>query len=295
MKGGTPKSTKRRVQEDHWLEIPATLLAQDGVIRLREPAETDLFSVLQRIRDGSYQKPFVLDDGMTRRLHFDFKAVQSEMCLKDPNKLVFAYTQKMMAFLLFLPDPKHVVIVGLGGGSLTKFCGQQLPRTKVTTVEIDANIIGLSSLFDLPPPSARMPIVHADAVDYFETSNELADVILIDGCDEWGTTPTFCQPAFHEQLRRRLRPEGVLVVNLIDLKDRSGQLLRTVKKLFTSGHTVLKVQSGGNHVLFAFNDPDGVPDWQRINRRAKLLEQQHGLDFRSFARQLQRNYQQWKA
>ena len=76
----------------------------------------------ERMMTGRYDKPFIVDDGCTRQLYFSGCFVQSSMRLDDPFDLDFAYTRKMMAFLLFVPDPGHVLMVGLGGGSLAKFC-----------------------------------------------------------------------------------------------------------------------------------------------------------------------------
>jgi spermidine synthase len=274
--------------EEHWFEIPAKLLREDGVIRLREPAESDVSQILHALKSGTYAKPFVVDDGMTRRLHFDFSSVQSEMSIAEPDELTFAYTRKMMAFLLFHPNPKHIVIVGLGGGSLTKFCYHRLPRSRITTVEIDEAVIGLSEIFRIPAPDRRLQLLHADAADYFAATGEAADVVLIDGCDRWGTAATFCMPAFYQDLRRRLRPRGMLVLNLTGLKNRIDAVLQTVDKVFGGRHAVVNVRVGGNRVLFVFNEPPVDVDWLRIRQQAKQLQSLHGLDFPAFARRLQR-------
>lgn len=289
LSGKTRAGRQRAHAEDHWFEIPATLVSQYGVIRLRERPGTDVSQILQSLRDGSYRRPFVLDDGVTRRLHFDFNSVQSEMTIGDPLELNFAYTRKMMSFLLFHPHPEHVVIVGLGGGSLTRFCYRQLPLTRVTTVEIDEDVIALSDLFRLPACGHRARLVHADAAEYFATTEEHADVVLIDGCDRWGTAPTFCEPAFYENLRLKLRRQGLLVVNLIGHDNRKGAILRSVAETFSGRYVLLDVPAGGNSLLFAFNDPDRVVDWSEVRRLAEELASRHGLDFPAFARRLQRN------
>lgn len=294
----TPPAPRRRKPartaakaENHWFEIPGTVLHHDGVIRLREPAGTDLCEILQQLRGGSYARPFVLDDGVTRTLHFDLQSVQSEMDLRDPTALGFAYTRKMMAFLLFQPQPRHVVIVGLGGGSLTRYCARQLPLTRVTTVEIDADVIGLSELFELPLDDTRVQLVHADAADYFASSEDRADVVLIDGCDRWGTAAVFGEPAFYATLKTRLRPHGLAVINLIGLDERLRAVIDTVSEAFGGNYLTLQVR-GGNRLLFAFNAPQQPIDWPRIQQRATALFDVHGLDFPDFAQRLQRSDRQ---
>ncbi|MDP9139235.1 MAG: spermidine synthase [Pseudomonadota bacterium] len=272
--------------EDHWLEIPARSMHFDGVIRLREPADTDLMHVLQMIRDGSYTKPFVIDDGISRSLHFDFRSVQSEMLIENPTQLTFAYTRKMMSFLLFNPDPRHIVIVGLGGGSLTRFCYNALPQSRLTTLEISRDVLALADLFHIPANDQRNRVLHADAADYFGDDDceddEPADVVLIDGCDRWGTAPVFCDASFYANLRQRMHPDGLLVVNMTGLDNRRAAMLRAASEVFTNQQLRVKVR-GGNHLLFAFNAPGRIINWSAIQQRARNLEQRHGLNFPMFA------------
>jgi spermidine synthase len=53
-----------------------------------------------------------------RHLHVGGRAIQSAMRLDAPDDLALAYTRAMMAALLFQPQPRDVVLIGLGGGSL---------------------------------------------------------------------------------------------------------------------------------------------------------------------------------
>ncbi|MGJ8669833.1 MAG: hypothetical protein ACSHXK_10125 [Oceanococcus sp.] len=274
--------------EDQWIEIPASILEQDGVIWVREPAETDQMDVLHDFLQGEYSKPFIMDNGEVRSLHFDFDAVQSEMLVDEPNALTFAYTRMMMAFLLFNPEPKDVVIVGLGGGSLTKFCYQQLPRTRVTTLEISEQVLGMAEMFEIPDSDKYKQVIHADAVDYFSTTEELFDVVLIDGCDQKGTAPVFCEPAFLLNVRNQLQDQGLLVMNLTGMNDSLAQIIATVEECFSTQPLVLNVNESRNKVLFAFHSSSSTNDWPEIRRRAKMLAEKHGLEFPSFARRLQR-------
>ena len=273
-----------------WCSIPASLLSEKGVVRLMEPPDSDVARLAHSIRNGDYAKPFVTDDGTSRRLHFNFRFVQSEMNLHSPDTLTFAYTRKMMAFLLFAPRPKHIIIIGLGGGSLTKFCYRQLPRTRVTTIEIDADVIGFGDLFEIPAQDARLKIVHADATEYFATSEEEADVVMLDGCDYDGVSPALCDAAFYRNVRERLSPDGLLVANLIGRAGRSIALQRLISEVFGGQTMTLDVRGGGNRLLFAFNNRDFVPDWQAIRDEAHKLDHRHGLDFSGFMRKLQYSY-----
>lgn len=277
-----------------WCTIPGELLNQHGVvIHIKEPAYADRSGLVERIIDGDYEKPFVVDDGITRRLHFDFCYVQSEMNVRQPYELVSAYTRKMMAFLLFTSKPKHVIIVGLGGGALTKFSYRQLPRARITTIEVNADVIALSALFELPSQDSRMAVVHADAAEYFAETDSYADVILLDGCDNIGIAPTFKNICFYQNLYARLRPHGMLALNLIGQGDQLAAHLRLLSDVFSNNLLVTDVSSNTNRIAFAFKDSEFCPDWEKIKSRANKLEQEHGLDFPRFARLLQRSHKRY--
>lgn len=277
-----------------WCMIPGALLSERGVVWLREPQYADRHQLVKRIRSGTYSKPFIIDDGVVRRLHFDLQFLQSEMSLGEPYALTFRYTRKMMAFLLFLPNPKHIVVVGLGGGSLTKFCCRQLPRARITTVEVDEDVIAFGEWFDVPAQNARVRLVHADARDYFSQVDDQADVILLDGCDKCGTAPEFLDDSFYENLRLRLRPQGILVVNMAGSARRQRSHHRHVENAFAGRVVVVDVNQCGNRLAFAFNDAPDFPDWRSLAERADDLAQRHGLDFHEFARLLLRGYRKKK-
>ncbi|HEY0973498.1 MAG TPA: hypothetical protein VGE57_03300 [Solimonas sp.] len=272
-----------------WYRLRDVFRSEAGTVHLREPARADLSRVRQQLRAGRYPHPFVFDDGEMLRLHFSLRYVQSAMRRDDPDALALAYTRKMMAFLLFQPQPRHVVVVGMGGGSLSKFCYRHLPRTRITTIELDARVIGCAELFQVPPPNARMRIEHADARDYFAGRPRLADAVLIDGCDRHGIADVFCEPAFYRDLDRHLAPGGMLVVNLIGGGPARRRLRRLLAERFDARPMELSVDADGNRILFAFKSPRPTLDWAALQARAAELQLACGLDFPAFARQLSRH------
>jgi spermidine synthase len=159
-------------------------------------------------------------------------------------------------------------------------------------VESNEDVIAFGEWFDLPPQSARMRLVHADARDYFAHANAdaPADVILMDGCDERGTAPEFRSGLFYENLRMRLRPRGILVVNMAGSVERQRSHRRLIAHAFAGRVIVVDVNDCGNRLAFAFNDTSDFPDLRSLVDRADRLEHQHGLDFREFARLLLRGY-----
>ena len=113
-------------------------------------------------------------------------AVQSSMSLLNPYALEFEYTRLMMGFLLFDHDPAHMLMIGLGGGSLPKFCHRYLPQTSIDVIEIDPGVIALRDAFHVPPDDARFRVIAADGKDYLHDGPAPVDVLLIDAYDGQG-------------------------------------------------------------------------------------------------------------
>jgi spermidine synthase len=278
----------------HFLEIPAAALGEKGVIYLAEPPDADAQHLIRQLREGTYPRPFVLDDGRLRKLHFSLALVQSEMLLADPQALHSAYTREMMGFLMFVPRPRHIVQIGLGGGSLAKYCHWLLPRSRITVVEIDADVVAFGELFHVPADDERFQVVCADAVEWFATTEERADVVLLDGYDEHGIVPAFCDESFYLSVRAQLRTGGLLVCNLA-LRDEEGSAhLDLLREVFSGRVIVQDVPEDGNRIAFAFNDPPFPPDMSAAHREARLLSQRTGIDFEASARRIERSAQRKK-
>jgi spermidine synthase len=273
----------------NWFEIPGKLISVKGRIRVLEPSGANLSELIDSFRHQRYSKPYVIDDGTTRHLYFDMRFLQSAMSTQHPHKLLLAYTCHMMAFLLFQPDPAHIVIVGLGGGSLTRACYRQLPRARITTIEIDEHVIALGELFEVPRSDARMRLLHADAIEYFAASGELADVVMVDACNKDGIAAAFREAGFYQNLRNRLTANGIAVINLIGLEDRAYEVRRIIYAAFEQRCLHIEI-AAGNHLLFGIKNPDFNPDWASIKRCAKELQKQTGLEFTAFAKLLEHSF-----
>ncbi|MEP6772674.1 MAG: fused MFS/spermidine synthase [Polaromonas sp.] len=154
------------------------------------------------------------DDGDTRSLHFTMDELQSRMLTQSPWRLEVDYTLTMMGFLLFRPVPLHIGMIGLGGGSLAKFCHRQLPRSRMTVVEINPDVVALRREFHVPDDDARFCVISADGADYLQASVPQFDVLLIDGFDHQGQPPALCSQRFYDDCFAALAADGVLVVNL---------------------------------------------------------------------------------
>ena len=163
---------------------------------------------------GSAAKPFVHDDGHIRSLHFSLGELQSQMNLQNTSQLQVDYTRTMMGFLMLHSAPASICMVGLGGGSLVKFCHSQLPASCLTVLEINPHVMALRRDFAMPDDDARLEVIQADGAAYLARQTGRFDVLLIDGFDHQGQPAALCTQGFYDDCYAALKPDGVLVVNL---------------------------------------------------------------------------------
>ena len=276
------------VRSRHWLTLPSPFETETGTLYLLDAPDTNLGRVRAELLDERYPRPFVVDDGELRYLYFNVRLMQSAMRLATPDTLELRYTQMMAAFLLFCPAPARIALIGLGGGSLLKFCHRQMPAAQFTAIEIDANVIALGELFFLPPPDDRLRIVHDDGARWLREGEEDLDVLLVDAFDPHGFAPELANREVLECAAGRLGERGVLVVNLAGEAERYAGLVADALVVFDGQTIVVPVPEDGNHVLFAFKARHFEPRWRWLHNLARELRARHGLDFPDLAQRLER-------
>lgn len=195
--------------------------------------------------------PLVRTEGDRRTLEFTPGDVQSEMLVSRPDALVLEYTRAMMCFALFVPDPRHIVMVGLGGGSLAKFCHRHFPRARITVLEIRDDVIALRDQFCLPPDDARLRILHCDAADHLARMPGCCDALLVDGFDTQGLPSDLTSSAFYGACRRALQPGGVLVANIFTYDPQYASALQRLRAAFDGRLAWFARIAGNNRILFA--------------------------------------------
>ncbi|QOY96122.1 fused MFS/spermidine synthase [Massilia sp. UMI-21] len=196
--------------------------------------------------------PIVSTRGDRRTLEFTPGDIQSEMRLSRPSALVLPYARAMMCFALLAPRPRHIVMVGLGGGSLAKFCHRHFPQARITVLELRADVIALRQQFQVPPDDARLRVLHCDAADWLARSDTaIADVLLVDGFDAAGLPPALSSAAFYADCRRALRPGGVLAANIFTYDPDYVSAVQRLRAAFDSHACWLSGIAGNNQILFA--------------------------------------------
>jgi spermidine synthase len=268
------------------LELASPAPLRQGRLRLLEPPGSSKSMLLQQLTDGTYDKPFIQDCGPLRSLHFDLGNVQSVMRHDDPDALCLAYTRKMMLFVLFNAHPRRILLLGLGGGSLAKFCYRHLPEATITVLEIDPNVLALRDEFQVPPDDERFRVVEGDCVGYVAKRSAREDIIMVDACDRDGVAPALSAPDFYLNVKRRLAADGVLVMNICgSLYDVENHIAR-MRGVFGNQLVTVPAKEDGNLIVLGFRSEPRTWEGMELDAHARKLEKRFGLAFPRFVRSM---------
>ncbi len=214
-----------------------------------------LFSVkryggtLIHTRRDEYGVMEVVESSIERSLHFGTPPVQSSMLLHDPTFPYLSYTRAMLVALLFQPQPRRILMVGLGGGSLVRFLRLQFPNAVIEVVELRAQVVELAQRYFNLSADPKLQLWVGDIADYAPPQHRY-DLILIDAFDHEGIATAVTDTAFFHYLREVLAATGVITMNLwVDDSLLLRQMQRQMESLFERNGLRLTVPGKANQVL----------------------------------------------
>jgi spermidine synthase len=212
--------------------------------------------------------PFVHEYHGAVSLHFNKVEVQSAMYKHAPDELVLSYTRTMMGFLVFNKQPRHVGMIGLGGGSMPKYCYRHLPDTTLSIAEINPEVIALRDRFLVPKDDHRFKIHCEDGADFVRRQPGRFDVLLVDGFDDKGQPPQLCSRQFYTHCYRSLTSPGLLVVNVSD----GHHLISRIRRSFRNQ---VIVADGGDSIsnIIVFAGKGNIHAVARSSPRTEKLAQ----------------------
>ena len=175
--------------------------------------------ILARER-SPYNDIYVIRKGNYRELWFKGNDgdyfLQSRVDIGRQKQLALVYSNMMMASLLFCPNPRRLLMVGLGGGSVTNFLSKWFPDLKIDVVEIDEKVIEISKKYFFLKESNRYRIFQEDGRVFIKNrkGQEQYDWIVLDAFKS-GSIPYHLKThEFYKEIRSVLKPNGVVGANL---------------------------------------------------------------------------------
>lgn len=235
----------------------------------------------------------IIENGYQRSLHFGSEPKQSSMDLNNPLRLCLSYTRAMLCGLLFKPEPRHILLIGLGGGSLAKFFLHHFPHCQIDAVEVRQHVTKLAHAYFGLPETDRLTIHHRDAAQFIHRqaiNGPAYDLILVDAFTAEGMAQAVGSEYFFAGCAERLSADGVLSCNLWGHDQKRLKLILENLRLAQIGRRPLLLPVEGKDNIISLSVANALPQRQlkRLKNRAIELQSELDIEFPALLRQLQK-------
>jgi spermidine synthase len=227
-----------------------------------------------------YREIFVYEDADTRCLCFTrLCAIGRQTCidLKQPDRLVFEYTQMMLGALYLKPDPRSILIIGLGGGTLPRTLAQLLPQADIDVVEIDPAVVSVARQYFGFQPGERIHLTVQDGRAYVRASlraSKRYELIMLDAYEHQYIPEHMLTREFLTEVRSLLAPAGVVAANTFS----SSRLYQNESVTYSAVFGTFYNLHSGNRVILASNA--ALPSIEEATRNSQMFStafERHGF------------------
>ncbi len=207
-----------------------------------------------------YQRVQVAQEGDIRLLTFGeagHKMPQTSMNLRDITHHSTEYTGLLLAPILYKPNAKRMLIIGLGGGDVARGIETCYPEISMDVVEIDPAVVSIAQKYFFWRPSLNVVVYTMDGRSFVNTQiarkQPPYDWIILDAFDDQFVPFYMTKLEFYSVLQRALTSDGVLAVNTWINHDLYSYQARTLQKVFPHVDAYFGHRSG-NVILVAQNN-----------------------------------------
>lgn len=227
-------------------------------------------TVIHRER-SLYRNILVYEHEGLRCMKFGVHDAGRQTCssLADPRELVFEYTRMVMGALYLLPEPRRVLVIGLGGGSVPMALRAILPQAQIDSVELDPAVVRVAERFFGYRPDARSRAIAGDGRVFVKRAGRQGrryDLVILDAFDHLYVPEHMITREYLLEVRALLDEGGVIAANTFSSSGLHAAESATYHSVFG---TFFNLRSH-NRVILAGRD--GLPSMAEIEGNADRLE-----------------------
>jgi spermidine synthase len=227
--------------------------------------------------ETEYNDVFITKRGHQLVMSFQIKGwdyTESVSNLLDPDDLPLRYAQVMTIATIYPEAPRRILMLGLGGGSISTYLGRFMPEAAITTVEIDPGVITAAKTYFGLRESERMRYRAGDGRVFLNRDSERYDLILVDAYRGGYVPFHLLTREFYGLVKQRLAPGGAAAFNVHDGSKLYASTIKTLGEVFAA--LDLYPSGRGEVIAVATAAP---AEAQTLERRAAALQKQHGFRF----------------
>ena len=195
--------------------------------------------------------------------------------LADPDDLPVGYTKVMTLGVAYPPEVKKVLMIGLGGGSVSSYLGRYMPDALVDTVEIDPGVVTAAKKYFGMIETPRVRYHEGDGRVFLNRRKDTYDLILVDAFHGGYVPFHLLTKEFYTLVKQRLAPGGAAAFNVHEGTKLYVSTLLTLRAVFPGVHLY---PSGEGEVIMIVTG-EAPPDQAALDARSKALQDKHGFRF----------------
>ena len=223
-----------------------------------------------------YSHIVVKQDGNVICLQFDVRRnLRNQTCMNQrrPKEMVFAYTKMSMATLLFTPEPKKILVVGLGGGTLPMAFADLVKEVEIDSIEIDPAVVKIAEKYFGYQSTKNVRVHEQDARVWVKRTRlrgqQQYDVIILDAFNGEYIPEHLMTVEFFDDLRALLAPGGTLAANTFTISKLYNHESATFAAVFGDFINFRVTESANRLVVVPTNE---ITD-EALRTRAQDLEE----------------------
>ncbi len=171
----------------------------------------------------------------------------------DPDHLELPYARVALAGLALCEEPRRILVVGLGGGTLPMFLRKHYPAATIDVAEIDPDVLDVAKRFFGFVEDERMRAHVGDGRQFIENARQSDyDIVFLDAFGARAVPKQLTTREFLQAARRVLVTSGVVVSNVWrpSANPLHDSMVRTHQEAFEELF-VLDVPEDVNNILLA--------------------------------------------
>lgn len=232
-------------------------------------------------RTSSYNDIIVTeDDNGMRVLRFERNGARQSIAKPgDPTYLGFQYTKVAFVGLALVPEPRRVLIVGLGGGTMPMFLHHYYPTAAIDVVDIDPDVVHVAREYFGFKEDSNLHAHVGDGRKFVESVREPYDMVFLDAFGTRNVPPHLTTVEFMRAVRRSLKPTGVVVGNIWgrSVNPLYDSMVRTYQEVFDELY-IVEVPATTNKILLALPRKVAL-DRERLSELARKVGTEKRFDF----------------
>ena len=173
-------------------------------------------------KNSLYHRIFVFQDGPLVTLQLgrvDPRLMQSQVDKRDLRRHMLEYTGMMFCGLLYSPQPRKALVLGLGGGVIPRELRHYFPECEIDVAEIDPEIPPVAERFFAFSTDEKLKVHVADGRMFIKKqlrSEPVAkyDIVILDAFNSDYIPFHLMTREFLQEVKAILSEDGVVVANV---------------------------------------------------------------------------------